>query len=66
MVHCKEVAIPANKLMLSMLDVKELIVARMDPLEFLDALDISFIELVDKFTEEIGDNWEDIIDALNE
>lgn len=53
-------------LMLSMTDVKELIVAKMDPLEFLDALDISFQELVDKFTEEIQDNWEDVIDSLNE
>ncbi|CAB4130868.1 hypothetical protein UFOVP128_37 [uncultured Caudovirales phage] len=52
--------------MLSMIDVKELIVAKMDPLEFLDALDISFQELVDKFTDEIRDNWEDVIDSLNE
>lgn len=65
MAHCKEVAIPANKLMLSMLDVKELIVAKMDPMEFLDVLDVSFDELVEKFTEEIGDNWEDVIEALN-
>jgi len=53
-------------LMLSMADVKELIVAKMDPLEFLDSLDISFQELVDKFTDEIQDNWEDVIDSLNE
>jgi len=53
-------------LMLSMTDVKELIVAKMDPLEFLDSLDISFQELVDKFTDEIQDNWEDVIDSLNE
>ena len=66
MVHCKEVAIPANKIMLAMVDVKELILAKMDPLDFLDVLDISFQELVDKFTEEISDNWEDVIDALNE
>ena len=52
--------------MLSMNDVKELIVARLDPLEFLDLLAIDFETLVDRFKDEIGDNWEEVIDALNE
>ncbi|CAB4132860.1 hypothetical protein UFOVP249_52 [uncultured Caudovirales phage] len=52
--------------MLSMNDVKELLLAKLDPLEFLDLLDIDFETLIDRFKDEIGDNWEDVIDALNE
>jgi hypothetical protein len=52
--------------MLSMLDIKELIIARLDPLEFLDLLDIDFESLVDKCREEIKDNWDVVVEALRE
>lgn len=44
-------------------DLKELIASRLDPLEFLDLLGYSMWELVEKFDDEIKDNFEELVKA---
>ena len=47
-------------------ELKAKILAGLDVLQFLDALGVSFAELIDKFEEEIEENYEDLVDCLGE
>ena len=47
-------------------ELKAKIVAGMDAYQLLDILDISFFELVEKFSDEIEDAYEEIVSALGE
>ena len=47
-------------------ELKAKIVAGLDLYQFLDVLEISFSELVDKFEDELEENYEEFVDALGE
>lgn len=47
-------------------ELKAKIVASMDAYQLLDILDISFFELVEKFSDEIEDAYEELVEEMGE
>ena len=47
-------------------ELKAKVLAGLDLLQFLDVLDVSFAEIIEKFEEEIEENYEKLVDALGE
>ena len=47
-------------------ELKEKVLLGLDIIQFLDALGISFAEVIDKFEDEIVENYETVVEALGE
>jgi len=63
MVQSKALAIPANTLM-NLQELKDLIVHNLDITEFFDIIGIELAECIDKFDEEIEENFSRFVKAV--
>jgi hypothetical protein len=63
MEHCKVLATHANTLM-TLEELKDLIIHNLDIAEFLDILGLTLSDIVDKFDDEIEESFDDLVKAV--